>query len=758
MNNDLQLSFAILDTLKKGIAIFQKNEVVKLNSEFKRLFRLEENTGFDIKSFLNEDSQIMITHPENVIVSDLVSPKIKIKKQETFDNEIWQITDNVNGECWYGRFRADVIYLGGESYYILYVVDVSENYLLKTKLENETRFFYELINALPIMISIYDPDQNLFNINDALERITGWTKKDIDSKSLMELAYPDPEYRKHISEYMRSLKPGFKDITMRTKDGRDIQTSWANVKLSDNRQVGIGLDINKQRIAERRLKESEERFRNLADNISQLAWIAGRKGSILWFNKRWYDFTGKDFEETGGRRFTNLIHPEHRKRVSRYYYECIYHGKIWEDSFPIMDKKNKYKWFLSRALPIKNKEGKIKSWFGTHTDITQLKKLQDDLMIASEKAENAVIMQKRFIQNISHEVRTPMNSILGFAELMAKTLKESNEKEYLHSIQYNGKQLLTLIDDILDYSRLDSNDLKLNYESVHLDKVFAELEHQFEGLSLHFKKTNLKLRLSINPEDRNYTLYTDKHRLQQVLNNLISNAVKYTNEGEIEVGYKLQDKENRILFFVKDTGRGIDEKFTELIFNRFQQTDSTHFQGTGLGLAISKQLVHLFGGKIWFDSELNKGSSFYFSHPDEKRTGKSQESDHKEKAKAEQPNLSGKKILVAEDDEYSFKLLETMLNMTGAEVLHASDGNRAVEIFHNSKIDLVFLDIRLPGLDGYEILDSIRKENNTVPVIAQTAYAMPEDKLKSRKSGFDSHITKPISLNKLFIILNTYLS
>lgn len=757
MRENISLSLSIFDSLKKGVAIFQDNKVYAQNKAFKNLFRLKDKNNHDFLQLIKDHNDLLISYPDKEIISSKKSPPKKILNRQEFENEIWQVTDNIHGECWYGNFSADSIQAGNQGYYVIYVDDISESYLAKAKLKTETKFFYDVINALPVMLTIYNPELDEIYLNKAVEDIIGWTNEDTKRKSIMELAYPDPQYRKKIAAYMRAAKEGFSDIIMHTKDGRDITTSWANVKLSDGRQIGIGLDINKQREIEKQVKDSEEKFRNLADNISQLAWIADEKGDIFWFNKRWFDYTGISLEESLGRAYKYLIHPSYQAQVELFYQKCIKKGTIWEDSFPLKGKNNEYRWFLSRALPIKNEHGRINSWFGTNTDITELKNLQDRLIEANEKAENAVSMQKTFIQNISHEVRTPMNSILGFTELLEKSISKPEEKEYLDSISYNGKQLLTLINDIIDFSRLDSNDLKLSYEAVSLRKVFQELENQFEALLLHFKKNTISLKINIKPEDSNISIYADQHRLLQVMNNLVSNAVKYTNEGFIEVGYEVFEAPDRILFFVKDTGIGIENKYAKLIFKRFHQTDRKQLHGTGLGLAICKHLVNLFEGEIWFESEEGKGSSFFFTYPFKEIPKDKKDKSQIEEAETVQPDLTGKTILVAEDDEYSYSLLKAMISPTNADLIHALDGKQAVEFFKIHNPDLVFLDIRLPEMDGYEILEIIKQTNENTPVIAQTAYAMPEDKTKSHTRGFDFHTTKPISMKKLYMILNAFL-
>lgn len=506
---------------------------------------------------------------------------------------------------------------------------------LKSELTNERELLQTIIDTIPVMITIYNETVDSIVLNNAITQITGWTKKDVEEENIMKLVYPDPVYRAEVLNFMNSTKGEFKDIVMHTKDGRDLETSWANVKIADGRQVGVGIDISDR------------------------------------------------------------------------------------------------------------------------------KQLENELIIAKEKAEKENQIQYAFIQNISHEVRTPMNSILGFTELLQKNVKDSQGKEFLDAISFNGKQLLRLIEDIIDISRLDKNEMSLSKENVNVAKLMKRMEPQLDGLKKILDKNHIKTSIEVPDNSENIFIYTDPTRIQQVLTNFISNALKYTEKGTVEVGFKVHDRDE-VVFYVKDTGIGIkEENFNRVFtrFNRFYNRSSDLVGGTGLGLAICKHFVNLLGGKIDFKSEYGKGSTFFFSHPYTLLNDETVEipNEPEDQKNYNMPDMEGKKILIAEDDKFSFMLMEQMLIETKARVLHAETGKEAVELFITENADIVFLDIRMPEMNGFKAIRKIRELNGTVPVIAQTANAMTEDRQNIILSGFNYHATKPISQNELYSILNKFL-
>jgi signal transduction histidine kinase/CheY-like chemotaxis protein len=383
-------------------------------------------------------------------------------------------------------------------------------------------------------------------------------------------------------------------------------------------------------------------------------------------------------------------------------------------------------------------------------EISQRKKVEEELIKSKEVAESANRMKTAFLANMSHEIRTPMNSILGFSDLMISNKQTKEDTDYyLKIINTSTRQLLCVINDIIDISIIETGQLKIFNRLTKLNSLLMNI-YQLHRIKAELNGVTLTLYKGL--PDCKANIITDDQRLTQVLNNLVNNAIKFTEKGDIEVGYAL--KEKFIEFYVKDTGRGIPAEYHELIFERFRQVDEHQkntFGGTGLGLAISRSLVELMGGRIWLQSEVDKGSQFFFTIPyDPVNT------DSTPDRVVESVNLEGKTILIAEDDSSNYLLLEGYLKSSKVNILSAKNGVEALELFFtNQQIDLVMLDIKMPLLNGLDAAIEIRKVNKQIPIIAQTAYAMIEDKDNALAAGCNYYLSKPISKSQLFEVLKT---
>jgi two-component system, chemotaxis family, CheB/CheR fusion protein len=414
--------------------------------------------------------------------------------------------------------------------------------------------------------------------------------------------------------------------------------------------------------------------------------------------------------------------------------------------------------YLTKS-PICDRYGNVIAVSNIVKNISRIKDRETELIRAREKAEKAGMMKTAFLQNVSHEIRTPMNSILGFTDILKKRINSGENLRYIQAVENSGNQLVRIIDDILDISRMEANELHIYKSTFDLHKLLGQVREQFEGVKNNLGKKHIGLNLLVPDPAKDVCLHTDRQRLRQVLDNLLSNAVKNTDTGKIELGYT--PREDDLLFFVRDTGRGIRKSQQKSIFKRFNriENESTKaLNGTGLGLSISKGLVRKLGGDIWVESEFGKGSTFYFCIPYEDSGEPVYATARRQEREQKVPDLEGKTILVAEDDVYSLQMLLVMLSETKAEILYAKDGREALEITRSHQIDLALLDIRLPEISGYELLRRIRQENNKIILIAQTAYAMPEETKKILKAGFEEHLKKPISYRALFGVLNRHFS
>ena len=386
--------------------------------------------------------------------------------------------------------------------------------------------------------------------------------------------------------------------------------------------------------------------------------------------------------------------------------------------------------------------------------------LEYELIMAKEKAEESDKLKTAFLANMSHEIRTPMNGILGFAEMLNDdNLSLTDRKKYLDIINSNGKMLISLIDDIIDFAKIEAGQIKVVHSDFSLNSLLTQVHSSFLSENLKKEKSNVMLILKKAFDNDNCYIKSDPNRIRQILTNLISNSFKFTNEGHIEFGYMLAHK-NRLLFYVEDTGIGIPSRKLKVIFERFIQADNSptrKYGGSGLGLAISKGLVELLGGKMWAESDVGKGSSFYFTVP-YIAARKVVEEEHKEKLRTDY-KWEGKLFLIAEDDKFSYKFLEGFLKQTKAEILHAVDGRQAVELcMRNKKIDLVLMDIQMPEMNGLEATEEIKKFNKHIPIIAQTANAITEERQKCLNAGCDDFVTKPVNINELYSKIDRWLS
>lgn len=374
-------------------------------------------------------------------------------------------------------------------------------------------------------------------------------------------------------------------------------------------------------------------------------------------------------------------------------------------------------------------------------NVTKQKLAENELRLAKEKAEESDHLKSAFLANMSHEIRTPLNAIVGFSGLLAMAENEDEREEYINIINNNNELLLQLINDILDLAKIEANTLEFVYSDVDINQLLCDIEQTSrlkasEGVQVSFVK---KLPHCI--------IRTDKNRLSQVITNFINNAIKFTKEGSIRFGYKHED--NKLQFFVSDTGCGIDSKIKDSVFQRFVKLDS-FAQGTGLGLSICEMIVHKLGGEIGVESELGEGSTFWFTLPDTV-IEESHDSIAPPEPKVIYNNLpSGKEkatILIAEDNESNYIYIKAILKEYN--LLHAWNGQEALELYKKYHPDIILMDLKMPIKDGYQTTKEIRQDNTVIPIIAVTAFAFAEDEERVKQSGFNDYVSKPIKPDDL---------
>ena len=375
-----------------------------------------------------------------------------------------------------------------------------------------------------------------------------------------------------------------------------------------------------------------------------------------------------------------------------------------------------------------------------------------ELVDAKRRAEDADRLKSAFLANMSHEIRTPMNAILGFSELLTRNNVPQEKRElYAGHVKSNGKLLLTLIGDIIDLAKIEAEQITINKTPVNVEEILEELHEVSFTERARLGKEHLAVNRQVSKNGEPLWLLCDGVRLKQVLINLLSNAIKFTQEGNIEFGYSFPNKAT-VQFYVKDTGIGIAPENQAIIFERFRQADNSTtrlFGGTGLGLAISKRLVELMGGRIHVESELGKGSAFFFSLPNITPSNPTH-AGRVDVSAGTGKNYKGLNLLVVEDNNANYVYLSDVLSQLGFTIYRAKTGKEALHMIAESiKFSLVLLDINLPEIDGFEVLKSMKVSNSGVPVIVQSAYAFPEERKKAMEMGCQYYLTKPVTSNKL---------
>lgn len=373
-----------------------------------------------------------------------------------------------------------------------------------------------------------------------------------------------------------------------------------------------------------------------------------------------------------------------------------------------------------------------------------------------KKAKRADQLKSSFLANMSHEIRTPLNAIVGFSNILAdEDLSQEERNQYAAIINGSNNSLLRLVNDILDVSMIESDQLSFVRSECNVSELIEGLA---ETYSLKIKENPGVELIKNSPAEKVY-IKTDGTRLQQVMTNLLDNAVKYTEKGKIEFGFTVREKE--LKFFVKDTGIGIKDSHIIYLFDRFYKVEddtSKLFRGTGIGLYLSKKIVGLLGGDIWVESEYGKGSQFYFTIP---------KTDFRLEIVANksgwndgylQSDSKRSKILIIEDQESNQQYYTALLKPGNFELIQAYNGKDGIDAFENHRdVDLILLDLKMPDLDGFQVLKEIRKRDMEVPVIAQTAYAMSTDKEKCLEAGFNDYVSKPVEKEAMFKLISEYI-
>ncbi len=503
------------------------------------------------------------------------------------------------------------------------------------------------------------------------------------------------------------------------------------------------------------LTNTTQKYSSVFDNSTD-GLILLKDEIIIDYNPSVAKVLGADRDEFIGRKFDKLL----VKREGEEPFKEVL-DEIMKGSSPVIERelqKNNDTRFEAELSCCKIEELDDCNVLIVLRDITKRKAFERGLIAATEKAEESSRLKSVSLASMSHELRTPLNSIIGFSELLLDEDTTEDEKEMFSKlIRTAGKSLMALIGDIVDISKIEAGQITIKKTYFNINSFLQDILVMFKQEKENLDKSDIELRLVLSDKASDIKIESDQHRLQQIFSNLLTNSLKFIDQGFIEFGY-LSITPKFIQFYVKDTGVGIDQAKRDKIFEIYGQDKITYNrnkEGTGLGLAISKSFVELLGGRIWVDSELEAGSTFYFTIPvklDDSHSGKiiGQNSGFGER-------WPGKTILIADDVKENYLFLKGILDDTAGNILWAKDGEEAVIYCRQQMIDLILMDIRMPVMDGYEAAKIILDESPNTKIIAQTAFANPEDKKYCLDLGFDEYLKKPIDYENLISVISKYL-
>jgi PAS domain S-box-containing protein len=613
-------------------------------------------------------------------------------------------------------------------------------------------------------------DWNIVTNEDYLSaewvEMLGFEPDEIPAKysSWEQLIHPDDKTRvmEMLDAHLRDARHSYQfEYRLRMKSGewKWIANFGKVVKRDETgqpiRMAGIHLDISDRKQAEEQVQLSEARYRTLANAVSQLMWISRSDGQVEFFNRQWYAYTGLQTVDFASHSWPEVIHPDDAAMIVEARTTAIVRQAAYEVEARIKRYDQVYRWHLARVVPLLDDAGQVVNWFGTATDIhdRKLAEAEREQLLAQEQtaraaAEQANRMKDEFLAILSHELRSPLNPILGWSQLLqTQEFDRAKTLQALSTIERNAKLQTQLIDDLLDVAKILRGKLQLDYQAVDLTLMITAAIETVQT-SARAKSIDIEPRLPSGA-----TVWGDEGRLQQVVWNLLSNAIKFTPEaGHITLSLTYTETTARIA--VTDTGKGIQSEFLPHIFESFRQEDASitrNHGGLGLGLAIARHLTEAHGGTIEAKSPgLGQGTTFTVTLPLMATTT----SAIRDRARlADVPNLAGMRILAVDDDADCRDLITSMLSAYGAEVLAADSARQALEHLIAFKPDLLISDLGMPQLDGHSLIRQIRtlsvKSGGNIPAIALSAYTREEDLKKSLHSGFQRHIAKPLEVEVL---------
>lgn len=669
----------------------------------------------------------------------------------------------------------------------------------KNKYENNLKLseskYKTLVENSGTPITYYSSKGKIIFINDAGASILNSSPQDIIGKTVNELYQDNAKIiLERLANVIATQNRNYFEDTF-TVNNRSVIFNSYYQPVIDESGIVIAIQVVSQDITDYKKSENEAFiFQKFAEEAGQGFLICDLEGIITYANKAFTSIVQEDYQNILKRNIELFYSYQDSIALKKIINSDLNDSSHKSLELPLKTKHGKQIPTIQNLFFLKNKFDKIKHVGIVYTNITERKlieeklktktkeihkqyeiyrnlnkelkeqneiieKINNELSLANKKVKEADELKSAFLANMSHELRSPINNIVGFSQILSEDAVEYSDKsEYRNIIEKNAEQLQTLISDIIDISKIEAKQIQVQHNPCNLNEIFHDIKVLY---NIKFKDSGITFNISKGLSDENAQILTDENRLRQILDNLINNAFKYTIEGSVDVSYTLVSG-NKIRFSIKDSGIGIKPGHENVIFDRYRQAhDEIHPKingGTGLGLAICKGLIENLEGKIWYNSVIGKGTTFFFEIPYSPAI-----EDKASQASADSANdyqWNNKSILIVEDDDFNILFMTRILEKAGLSITLAKNGVDAIKLICEEKnnFDAILMDMNLPVKDGFQTTREIRDNNYNIPIIAQTAYAMAGDKEKCIAAGCNDYITKPIKRTELLSTLSRYIS
>lgn len=647
---------------------------------------------------------------------------------------------------------------------------VAEKERFELAYQEEKEKFRQFVNLAPIGIAINRMDDGSFDyVNNEFSRFTGYEVDDLNKMDYWQLT--PKQYEQQEQEQLAQLTSSGRYGPYRKeyihKLGHTYPVLLSGIKMSKSTGEefiwSVVQDISQQTKVEQQIQEAHAlaqrsalRMKLANDSAGIGVWEWNPISNELIWDDWMYKLYGVPKDEFSGAYETweNSVHPDDIEMARLKLEEAIDGTGVYEPEFRVVHPDGQIRTIKASAEVIRDESGKILQVIGVNYDITDKVTAINQLELAKQEAEEANQSKSDFLANMSHEIRTPMNAILGGLQLLMRKELGQDDKVLVENASFSAKSLLTIINDILDYSKIQENKLALELKPFLLADVLDSVKFDVETLA------NDKGIVFVNVIDDKFEdgWLGDIVRVKQVLLNLVANAVKFTKQGSVKVALSchVHGGKESVCIEVMDTGIGMSEEAQQSIFERFSQADTSmtrRFGGTGLGMSITLSLIKMMGGSINVRSALNEGTRIQVMLPLERADASTNDAAQKSVIA---PKLQGKRILIAEDHEINQLIIQSMLSATNADLTVVENGEQAIDAVLTQDFDLILMDIQMPIMDGIDAQQRINTLNASTPIVALTANVMVDDVNHYIAQGFVAHIAKPVDINSLYGVLSQY--